>query len=105
MKRSEFVFDSVDLLYYHLQKISLKRCGSYVGSPKWLKNKATTKNPKNNDNNCIQYALTAALNHKQIKSHLERISKIRPFIEQHDWEEIDFPAQQENWKKFELNNK
>ena len=105
MKRSEFVFDSVDLSYYQLQKISLKRCGSYVGSPKWLKNKTTTKNPKNNDNNCIQYALTAALNHKQIKSHLERISKIRAFIEQHDWEEIDFPAQQENWKKFELNNK
>ena len=33
----EFVFDSVDSLYYHLQKISLKR--SNVNSPKWLKDK------------------------------------------------------------------
>ena len=44
MKESEFVFDSVDLLHYHLQKyhlqkISLKRGGSYIDSPKWLKNK------------------------------------------------------------------
>ena len=39
MKGSEFIFDSVDLLYYHLQKTSLKRIGSsYINSPKWLKN-------------------------------------------------------------------
>ena len=29
MRENEFVFDSVDLLYYHLHKISLKRGGSY----------------------------------------------------------------------------
>ena len=29
MRESEFVFDSVDLLYYHLQRISLKRSESY----------------------------------------------------------------------------
>ena len=29
---------SVDLLYYHLQKISLKRGWSYIDSFKWLKN-------------------------------------------------------------------
>ena len=28
MNRSEFIFNSVDLLYYHLQKTSLKRIGS-----------------------------------------------------------------------------
>ena len=39
IKGSEFIFDSVDLLYYHLQKTSLKRIGSsYINSPKWLKN-------------------------------------------------------------------
>ena len=36
---SEFIFDGVNLLYYHLQKISLKRGRSYVYSLKWLKNK------------------------------------------------------------------
>ena len=34
------------------------------------------KSRKNNDDKCFQYVLTAVLNHKQIKSHPERIPKI-----------------------------
>ena len=49
MRRSEFVFDSIDLLNYKLHKISLNRGGSYLDSPNWLKNKKATTNPKNND--------------------------------------------------------
>ena len=56
MRRSEFVRDSIDLLYYHLQKVGLKRGGSYVDSPEWLKNKKVTINPKNNDDNCFQHS-------------------------------------------------
>ena len=39
MTRSEFVYDSVDVLYYNLNKVSLSRDGSYIDSPKWLKTK------------------------------------------------------------------
>ena len=42
---------------------------------------------------------------KQIKSHPERISKIKPFIGQYNWKEIDFPSYSKDWKKFEQNNK
>ena len=66
MRGSEFVPHSIDLLYYHLQKIGLKRGGSYIDSPEWLKNKKATINPENNDDNCFQYALTVALNHQNI---------------------------------------
>ena len=38
MNGSEFIFDSVDVLYNNLNKISLNRGGSYVVSPNWLKN-------------------------------------------------------------------
>ena len=35
MKGGEFIFNSVNLLNYHLQKTSLKRTGSsYIDSPK-----------------------------------------------------------------------
>ena len=69
----------------------LIRGGSYIDSPKWLKNKKTTVNPKNNDNDkCFQYALTAALNYEQIKKDSQRVSKIKPFIDQYNWKEIDF---------------
>ena len=36
MKGSEFIFDSIDVLYYNLNKISLIRGGSYIDSPEWL---------------------------------------------------------------------
>ena len=42
MRGSKFVFDSVDILYYKLYKISLNRGGSYIDSPKLLKNKKAT---------------------------------------------------------------
>ena len=73
MRRSEFIVDIVDALYYDLNKINLNRGRSYIDSPKWLKNKKAIINPKNNDDKCFQYDLTVALNYKQIKSHPERI--------------------------------
>ena len=54
MRGSEFAYDSVDALYYHLNKVSLSRGGSYMDSPKWLKNKKAIINPKNNDDKCFQ---------------------------------------------------
>ena len=33
MRRSEFVYDSIDALYYNLNKISLSRGGSYIAPP------------------------------------------------------------------------
>ena len=53
----------------------------------------------------LSYTLIVALNHQNIKKDPQRISKIRPFIDQYDWQEINFVAQQKDWKKFELNNK
>ena len=105
MRGSEFPYDSVDAFYYNLNKVRLSRGGSYLDSPKWLKNKKATINPKNNDNKCFQYALTVALNHEQIKDHPERISRIKPFIDQYNWKDIDFPSHSKDWKKFESNNK
>ena len=105
MRGSKFVYDSFDVLYYNLNKVSLSRGGSYIDSPKWLKNKKATINPKNKDHKYFQYALTVALKYKQIKDHPERISKIKPFIDQYNWKEIDFPSHGKDWKKFASNSK
>ena len=104
MRGSDFEFDGVNFLYYDFSKISLNRGGSYIDSPKWLKDKKSTINPKNNDDKCFQYAVTLALNLGNIDNHPERISKIKPFINQYNWKDIDFPPTNEYWKKFELNN-
>ena len=67
-----------------------------------MKNKKATINPKNN---CFQYALTIALNYQNIKKDPQRVSKIKPFIDQYNWKELDFPSDSKDWKKFEQNNK
>ena len=80
MRGYEFVYDSVDVLYYNFNKVTLSRGGSYIDSQKWLKNKKATINPQNKkDDRCFQYAITVALNYEQIGDHSERISKIKPF--------------------------
>ena len=85
MRGSEFVYDSVDVLYYNLNKVSLSWDGSYIDSPKWVKTKRSRINSQNKkDNRCFQYAVTVALNHEQIKDHPERISKIKLFIDKYD---------------------
>ena len=34
----------------------------------------------------------------------QRISQIKPFIENYNWKDIDFPCTRKDWNKFELNN-
>ena len=104
MKGSHFIFNGVNYLYYDLNKVSISKGGSYIDSPKWLKNKKSTINRKNNDNKCFQYAITLAINYDKIDRNPQRISKIKPFIENYNWKDIDFPSRRKDWNKFELNN-
>ena len=54
MKGSSYIFECIDLLEYHLHKISLNRGSSYIESPEWIKNIGVTINPQNTkDNNCF----------------------------------------------------
>ena len=46
-KGSNFAFDHVDELHNEFNRICLNRGGSYIDSPKWIKNKKTTLNPEN----------------------------------------------------------
>ena len=104
MKVSDFEFDGVNFLYYDFNKISLNRGGSHIDSPKWIKNKKSTINSKNNDYKCFQYAVTLELNLDKINKYPQRVSKIKPFIDQYNWSDIDFPSTSKDWKKIELNN-
>ena len=104
MKGSNFEFDGVNFLYYDFNNISLNRGGSDIDSPQWLKNMKSTINPKNSDYKCFQYTVTLALNLDKIRKNPQRISKIKPFIDQYNWKEIDFLSTSKDWKKFELDN-
>ena len=106
MKGSSFTFEHVDLLEHHLYKISLNRGSSYIESPDWIKSKGVTTKPKDTkDNNCFQYTITAALNYQNIDHHPERISKLKPFINNYNWKGIEFPSHSKDCRKFKCNNK
>ena len=49
-----------------------------------VKNKKATISPKNIDDKCFQYAITIALNHEQIKSHHQRITRVKPFTNKYN---------------------
>ena len=106
MKGSSYIFEHIDLLEYHLHKISLNRGSSYIKSFALITNKGVTLNPKNTkDNKCFQYAIIAALKYNVIDHHPERISKLKPFINEYNCKDIEFPSHLKDWKKFERNNK
>ena len=77
------------------------------------KSKNATINPKNDDDDdddddgdeCFRYSITAALNYRNINNHPLRISNLRPFIDNYNWKDIEFPSHSKDWKKFEQNNK
>ena len=45
MKESDFIFDSIQLLYYKCHKVIFKRGGSYIDSSDGIKKKKVTLNP------------------------------------------------------------
>ena len=72
MKGSNFIFDSVQLLYYKCRKISFKRIGSHIESPNWIKNMKATINYINGDDKCFQYALIEKIGKKTLKEYRSR---------------------------------
>ena len=104
MKDSDFIFNGINYLYYDLNRITISKSGSYIESPKRLKDKKCVVNQKNNDNKCFQYAAILALNFNNINRNPRRISKIKPFINNYKWNDINFPAtKKDNNKNIGLN--
>ena len=100
MKDNNFVIESLDLLYYSIHKINLRR----GKSSRWLRNKGATVNPQNYyDNKCFQHSINAALNYQNIENYPERISNLMPFIDQCNWKGIEFPSNSKDWIEFERN--
>ena len=59
-----------------------------------LKNKKVPINPIiKKYNKCFQYTLTAALSHKEIKRALQRIIKIKRFINRCSWGRQNDPSE------------
>ena len=106
MKGSDFVFDYIESLNYIFHKVDLKRSGSYIETLDWIEKKKGTINCHNyDDDRCFQYSIINALNYDKIGKHHQRVNRVKPFVNQYDWSEMNSPSHVSDWKKFELNNK
>ena len=71
----------------------------------WLKPKKAILNPLNKDDNkSFQYSITLSLHHKDIGSNPCRIKNMESFINNFNWENINFPPQEHDYQQLETNN-
>ena len=103
MRGSEFIFDSVQLMYYKYYQENVKCSGSYIDSPDCIEKKKATVNSKNKDK-CFHYAIMVALKYEKITWKPERISNIKLFINKYKGKVIIYPSKIDNWKAFVKNN-
>ena len=75
---------------------------SELNSSGWLRGKKEAMISGNND---FGNAVDDALDYQNIETNPQRISKLKPSINNYNWEGIEFPAGTKDWKKFERNNK
>ena len=61
-------------------------------------------NPKSNDNKSFQYSITLSLYQKEIGNNSNRITKIKPYTNNFNWNNINFPPIQQDYENFEINN-
>ena len=81
--------------YYFAMKNLLE-----LNSLGWLRDEKEEIINNNNNNNNFD-----ALNYQSIETHSQRISKLKPYINNYNCEGVDFPAGPKEWKKFERSNK
>ena len=104
LKDSKFVFDEVIHMNIDFHRLNLTRGSSYIPLPDWLAKKKAIINPKNLDMECFKWAVIAASRWEEIGNNPERISKLRRYEDDFDWDGIKFPASTRDIKRFESRN-
>ena len=104
LRDSKFVFNGVIHMDIDFQRLNLTRGSSYLPLPEWLAKKGTIINPKNSDMECFKWAVIAAMKWKDIGDHPERISELRRYEDDFDWDGMKFPASFRDIKRFESRN-
>ena len=77
---------------------------TFIKTSESLALKRCLLNPQNNDNKCFQYSITLSLYHEQIGKYYCRVPKIKQYTNNFNWNNINFPPQEQDYKTFEMNN-
>ena len=105
LANSRFVFDEVLFLDVSFHQLNLTQGSSYILLPDWIAKKKAVINPNNeNDEECFKWSVIAGLDHKEIKSHPERMSNLKRFANNYDWSGLEYPVTINKISEFEKKN-
>ena len=105
LPKSGFTIDHIMHLDINFHQLLLTSGSSYIELPSWIALKKAVINPKNEDDEeCFKWAVVAGLHHEEINTNPERISKLKPFTDQYNWDGLKFPVSVNQIDKFEKNN-
>ena len=101
-----FTLDKIMYLYVKFHRLVLAWGSSYIELLGQIKSKKAVINPQNRDEECFKWATIAALHHEEIKKDINeyRISKLRSYENQYNWEGLEFPVSIKNNDQFQKNN-
>ena len=77
---------------------------TFIKTPECIRSKRAVLNSKTNDNKSFQYSVTLSLYHEQIGKNFSRISNIKPYINNFNWDNINFLLTGQDYQNFEINN-
>ena len=101
LKNINLIPEGIESITYNFTEIVITN--TFIETPQWPKNKTCTISPQNNDNKCFQYSLALSLYHEQIGRNSFRLKKIKPYVNNFNWKNINFPPQEQDYKIFEMN--
>ena len=101
---SGFILDKIRHLHINFHRLVLTWGSSYIELPGWIRTIKAVINPQNKDGECFKWVVIAVLHHEEIKKDHRRISRLRPYENQHKWKGLEFPVSIKKIDKFEKNN-
>jgi hypothetical protein len=102
LKGSGFALERINYIDLNISSYKPLSGSSYVELPKFIQNKKACINVQNKDNKCFQWAVLSGLHPTEKDAY--RTSKYTEYIENYNWEDIQFPTAINNISKFEKNN-
>ena len=101
---SGWVLERIMVAYVNVARYQPLRGGTYLDLPQKLKNKKAIINVQNSDNECLKWALRAALFLPEDGKNLQRTSKY-PVADGINYTGIDFPTPVKRIDKLEAQNR
>ena len=101
---SGWKFMGIQYLEILITKVTYFGGSSYIELPLEIKNKKACVNVQNNNQECFKFSILAALHYDEIKFHPERPSNYTKWINDLNFDGIDFPVDLKDIDKFENQN-